>query len=142
VIGGLRDAFGDRLYALATRHRRAAEVPIEARLRARAAQLGLPIVAATEVLYHTRARRPLQDVLTCIRHGVTLATAGRRLRENDLHELKAPYAFAKLWADDPAAVARTHEIAARCRFDLGQLRYRYPLEKLPAAPPPASTCAR
>ncbi len=132
VIGGLRDAFGDRLYALATRHRRAAEVPIEARLRARAAQLGLPIAAATEVLYHTRARRPLQDVLTCIRHGVTLATAGRRLRENDLHELKAPYAFAKLWADDPAAVARTHEIAARCRFDLGQIRYRYPLEKLPS----------
>ena len=37
----------------------------------------IPLVAATEVLYHSRARRPLQDVLTCIRHGVTLATAGR-----------------------------------------------------------------
>jgi DNA polymerase III alpha subunit/intein/homing endonuclease len=131
-IGGrLRDAFGDRLYAMATRHRRDDEVPREARLRARAARLGVPIVAATEVLYHSRARRPLHDVLTCIRHGVTLATAGRLLRGNDEHDLKSPHGFARLWADDPAAVARTVDIAARCAFDLGQLRYRYPSERLP-----------
>jgi error-prone DNA polymerase len=132
AVGNLRDAFGDRLYALLTRHRRAEEVPLEARVRARASHLGLPIVAGAEVLYHSRARRPLQDVLACIRAGVTLATAGRILRGNDEHDLKAPYAFAKLWADDPAAVARTVEVAARARFDLGQLRYRYPLERLPA----------
>ncbi|MBK9036820.1 MAG: error-prone DNA polymerase [Myxococcales bacterium] len=131
AIGGLRDAFGDRLYALVTRHRRADEVPREVRQRARAAHLGLPIVAGAEVLYHTRARRPLQDVLACIRAGVTLATAGRVLRGNDLHDLKGPHAFARLWADEPAAVARTLEIAGRCHFDLGQIRYRYPLEKLP-----------
>ncbi|MBZ0237901.1 MAG: error-prone DNA polymerase, partial [Deltaproteobacteria bacterium] len=95
------------------------------------AALRLPVVAAGEVLYHARARRPLQDVLTCIRHGVTVTTAGRILRGNDEHDLRAPHGFAKLWADDPAAVARTLDIAARCSFDLGQLRYRYPLEKLP-----------
>ncbi|MEZ4403694.1 MAG: PHP domain-containing protein, partial [Kofleriaceae bacterium] len=131
AVGALRDAFGDRLYAYATRHRHADEVPLEARLRARAAHLGLPVVAGAEVLYHTRARRPLQDVLACIRAGVTLATAGRVLRGNDQHDLKAPHGFAKLWADDPAAVERTAEIAGRCGFDLGQIRYRYPLEKLP-----------
>ncbi len=131
AAGPLRAAFGDRLYAMVTRHRRAEDPPLEARLRARAAAHGLPLIAAGEVLYHTRARRPLQDVLTCIRHGVTLTTAGRLLRGNDEHDLKAPYGFARLWADDPAAVARTREIAARCHFDLGQLRYRYPLEKLP-----------
>ena len=127
----LRDAFGDRLYALATRHRRDDEVPREARLRARAKRLGLPVVAATEVLYATRARRPLQDVLTCIRNGVTLATAGRLLRGNDEHDLKSAHAFARMWADDPGAVYRTTEVAARCTFDLGQLRYRYPSEQLP-----------
>jgi error-prone DNA polymerase len=42
----------------------------------------------------------------------------------------------------PAAVARTHEIAARCTFSLGELRYRYPLEKLPDGATSASTCAR
>jgi error-prone DNA polymerase len=124
---GLRDAFGDRLYLLLPRHRTAEEAAREAQLR----RLGLPLVAATEVLYHTPARRPLQDVLTCIRHGVSLAGAGRRIRANAEHDLKPPHAFARLFADDPAAVARTLEIAARCRFALDQLRYRYPAEKLP-----------
>ena len=131
LAGALREAFGDRLYALAARHREADDVPREARLRARAAAAQLPVVAASEVLYHTRARRPLQDVLTCIRHGVTLATAGRRTRGNDEHDLRAPHAFARLWADDPAAIARTVDVAARCAFSLGELRYRYPSERLP-----------
>ncbi|HEX3757242.1 MAG TPA: PHP domain-containing protein, partial [Kofleriaceae bacterium] len=131
LAGELRDAFGDRLYAMLTRHREADDVARERRLRARAAAVGLPIVAATEVLYHSRARRPLQDVLTCIRHGVTLVTAGRRIRGNDEHDLCAPHRFARLFADDPEAVARTREIAARCRFGLGELRYRYPSERLP-----------
>jgi error-prone DNA polymerase len=131
VGGRLREAFGDRVYALVTRHRRDDEVPREARVRARAKRLGIPIVAATEVLYHAKARRQLQDVMTCIRHGVTLATAGRLIRANDEHELKSPHAFAKLWADDPGAVYRGTELVARSSFDLGQLRYRYPSERLP-----------
>jgi error-prone DNA polymerase len=132
LAGELRDAFGDRLYAMLTRHRRADDVARERRLRARAAAVGLPVVAATEVLYHSRARRPLQDVLTCIRHGVTLVTAGRRLRGNDEHDLCAPHRFARLFADDPEVVTRTGEVAARCRFGLGELRYRYPSERLPS----------
>ena len=60
VAGPLREAFGDRLYALAARHRHAGEVCQEARLRRRAERAGLPLVAATEVLYHTPARRDLQ----------------------------------------------------------------------------------
>jgi error-prone DNA polymerase len=132
LIGELGDAFGDRLYAMLTRHRRADDVARERRLRARAAAAGLPIVVATEVLYHTRARRPLQDVLTCIRHGVTLVTAGRRIRGNDEHDLCAPHRFTRLFSDEPAAVARTREIAARCLFGLDELRYRYPSERLPS----------
>jgi error-prone DNA polymerase len=130
-LGALREAFGDRLYALVARHRRDSEPAQEARLRARAARHGLPTLAAVEVLYHGVARRELHDVLTCIRHGVTLRTAGRRLKPNDGHALQAPRAFAQLFADDPGAVARTHEAAARCAFTLDQVRYRYPLEKLP-----------
>jgi len=131
IVGEIKDAFGDRLYAMVTRHRQADDVAREARVRARAAAAGLPVVAATEVLYHSRARRPLQDVLTCIRHGVTLVTAGRRIRGNDEHDLLAPHRFARLFADDPAAVERTREVAARCAFSLGALRYRYPSERLP-----------
>ncbi|HET7500264.1 MAG TPA: error-prone DNA polymerase [Kofleriaceae bacterium] len=131
VVGELADAFSDRLYATLVRHRRADDVPREQRVRARAGAAGIPLVAATEVLYHSRARRPLQDVLTCIRHGVTLATAGRRIRGNDEHDLRAPHGFARLFADEPGAVARTLEVAARATFSLAELRYRYPSERLP-----------
>ena len=127
----LREAFGDRLYAMAARHHRDTEKSEEARLRAHAARLGLPVVAAVEVLYHTPARRDLQDVLTCIRHGVTLGTAGRLTKPNAEHALKSPAAFARLFADDPAAVARTIEVAARCAFSLSEIRYRYPSEHHP-----------
>ncbi len=131
VVSDLRDAFGDRLYAMLPRHRRADEVAREARTRTRARAAGWSTVAANEVLYHSRARRPLQDVLTCIRHGVTLATAGRRIRGNDEHDLRAPHAFTRLYADAAGCVERTLEVAARCTFTLGELRYRYPSERLP-----------
>ncbi len=131
VAGPLREAFGDRLYALAARHRRAEEVRREANLRRHAERVGLPLVAATEVLYHTPARRDLQDVLTCIRHGVTLATAGRLIRPNAEHDLKSPQRMAQLFADEPALVERTREVASRCAFSLSEIRYRYPAERLP-----------
>jgi len=131
VAHELRAVFGERLYAMAARHRRDTEPRQEARLRRRAERYGLELVAATEVLYHKPARRELQDVLTCLRHRVTLAGAGRRIRPNAEHSLKSPHAFDALYDDDPAAVARTREIAERCRFSLDALRYRYPSERLP-----------
>jgi error-prone DNA polymerase len=131
AAGKLRDAFGDRLYAMLARHRREEEAQQEARLRERAARYGLRLVAATEVLYHTPARRPLQDVLTAIRHGTAVSTAGRRLKPNAEHALKSPLAFARIFSDDPPAFARTREIAERCAFSLSEIRYRYPSERLP-----------
>ncbi len=131
VARDLRDAFGDRLYALVTRHRRAEETQQERRLRERARRYGIATVAATEVLYHHASRRRLQDVLTCIRHGVQLAAAGRLIKPNAEHDLKSPPAFAALFRDDPDSVARTLEVAARCGFSLDEIRYRYPSEKLP-----------
>ncbi len=131
VARDLADAFGDRLYATLARHRRAEESIIEARVRDRAARFGLPLVAANEVLFHTPPRKNLQDVLTCIRHGKTLATAGTRIKPNGEYVLKSPHAFALLFEDDLDAVARTQEVAARCQFSLDEIRYRYPAEALP-----------
>jgi len=131
VVGDLRDAFGERLFAVAARHRRAREVEEEARLRARADRHGVPVVAASEVLYHRTSRRDLQDVLACVRHGVSLSGAGQRIRGNAEHALRSVQAFERLFVDDPAAVARTREIGAACTFSLDEIRYRYPSEKLP-----------
>ena len=127
----LRAAFGDRLYALIARHRCAEEVASEALVRQRIAEYGIPAVATVEVLYHHRGRRPLHDILTCIDHGVTLTTAGRLTRANAEHDLKSAHAMASLFDDDPAALAASNEIAARCQFSLADLNYRYPSESLP-----------
>ena len=131
VARDLKDAFGERLFAMLTRHRRAEDVAAERRVRERAARFSIPTVAAVEVLYHNRARRDLQDVLTCLRHGVTLSTAGNITKANAEHGLRSPYAFSLLYEDDPASVARTEIVAAHCTFSLDEIRYRYPLEKLP-----------
>ena len=128
----LRRAFGaDCFYALVTRHYLPDDAAIEARQTRLAQRLGVPQVAATEVLYHDRRRRPLQDVVTCIRHGTSLAAAGTLLRPNAEHYLRPPAEFAHLFADRPELLAATATIAARCRFSLGELRYRYPSEQLP-----------
>ena len=39
---------------------------------------GCTILATNDVHYHAPDRRPLQDVVTCIREKVTIATAGYR----------------------------------------------------------------
>ncbi|MGE5306625.1 MAG: error-prone DNA polymerase, partial [Alphaproteobacteria bacterium] len=124
-------AFGGGLYVMLARHHCEDEAVREIRLRERAQRYGFLLVAANEVLYHSPARRPLQDVLTAIRHGMPLASCGRKLKPNAEHTLKPPYLFAQLFADDPAAFARTQEIADRCSFSLDEIRYRYPSEQLP-----------
>ncbi|MFB6264227.1 MAG: error-prone DNA polymerase, partial [Bradymonadaceae bacterium] len=126
VADMLKQAYGDRLYAAITRHRRPGDVEREARVRERARQWELPMVAAHEVLYHEPARQRLQDVTTCIRHGTTLHEAGTKLRPNAEHALKSPEAFGELFDDAPRAVRRSLEVAERCEFSLDELGYQYP----------------
>jgi len=132
IADNLRDAFGDRLYGLVARHRAAPEVAQEQRLRDHIKRYALQTVAGMEVLYHTPARRDLQDVLTCIRHGVTLSTAGRRIRPNSEHTLRTSHGFAALFEDDIEAIERTVTIAEQCSFSLAEINYRYPSERLPS----------
>ena len=48
-----------------------------ARLQSVALETGVPLLATNEVLYHHPARRPLQDILTCIREKTTIDAIGR-----------------------------------------------------------------
>jgi error-prone DNA polymerase len=100
-------------------------------LSALAQSSGAPLVATNDVLYHGPERRALQDVLTCIREGCTIAEAGLRLEANAERHLKSPAEMARLFAKFPGAVERSVEIAGRIGFDLGQLRYEYPDEPVP-----------
>jgi error-prone DNA polymerase len=100
-------------------------------LAALAEASGAPMVAVNDVLYHGPERRPLQDVLTCIREGTTIAEAGLRLEANAERHLKGPDEMARLFAKFPGAVERSVEIAGRIGFDLSELRYEYPDEPVP-----------
>lgn len=138
MLDVLKESHRGRLYALVTRHLSPESAETERLLRDRARALKIPTVAATEVLYHERARQPLQDTLTAIRHGVTLATAGTLFRPNAEHDLRSIEAMRALFSDDPASLDRTLEVAERATFGMGQLRYVYPAERLPPGETPQS----
>ncbi len=89
---------------------------------------GATPVANNDVLYHSPARRPLQDVLTCIREHCTIDEAGWRLQANAERHLKPPAEMARLFTGCPGALDATVEIAGRCDFCLDELRYEYPGE--------------
>ena len=98
------------------------------RLAAVSQATGLPMVAVGEVMMHRSNRRPLADVLTCIREGCTIDSIGDRRLANGERRLKSGAELARIFHRYPAAIRRTIEIADRCAFGLDQLRYQYPDE--------------
>jgi error-prone DNA polymerase len=83
------------------------------------------------VLYHDPARRPLQDVLTCIREKTTIEAIGNKLEANAERHLKSAREMARLFRDVPEAIAETMGFANRITFSLDQLKYQYPDEPVP-----------
>ncbi|WP_336985565.1 error-prone DNA polymerase [Altererythrobacter aquiaggeris] len=86
----------------------------------------LSILATNDVHYATPSRRPLQDVMTCIREKTTIAAAGYLLNPNAERHLKSPQEMQRLFARWPHAIAATRDVADACRFSLHELRYEYP----------------
>jgi error-prone DNA polymerase len=128
----LAEAWGrDRVYAVISRHHRTDEIAREDAMRRAALRCAVTCVGATDVLYHSPARRPLQDVLACVRAGTTLSEAGLAIRGNAEHALESIHAMRERFADAPELLDRTLEIAERCEFSLDHLRYVYPGEQLP-----------
>ncbi|HEX5999442.1 MAG TPA: error-prone DNA polymerase [Hyphomicrobiaceae bacterium] len=135
-IATLAAAAPGRVYLAAAFNYRGDERRRLGELSELAARLGTPLVATTDALYHHPLRRPLADVLACIREKCTLAEAGYRLEANAERHLKSGAEMARLFAADPRPVARTLEIAKRIHFSLDDLRYEYPGEPVPAGKSP------
>jgi error-prone DNA polymerase len=106
------------------------------RLAETTAGAGVPLLATNEVLYHVAGRRPLQDVMTCVREHTTLAAAGRRLQANAERHLKTGEEMARLFVEHPEAVAQTQRLVAMCDFSLDELHYEYPDEPVPPGKTP------
>ncbi|BCH60784.1 error-prone DNA polymerase 1 [Agrobacterium vitis] len=125
----LKSGFGDRGYLALTLRRRPNDALRLHELSNLAAQAGIETVVTNDVLFHHPDQRILQDVVTCIRHKVTIDSAGfHRERHADRH-LKPPQEMARLFNRYPEAIARTLKILARCRFSLDELSYQYPQER-------------
>jgi error-prone DNA polymerase len=92
---------------------------------------GLSILATNDVHYHAPDRRPLQDVMTCIREKTTIQKAGFLLDANAERHLKSANEMVRLFADWPHAIRATREVADACTFSLTELAYHYPQETVP-----------
>ena len=92
---------------------------------------GLALLATNDVLYAHRAKRPLADVVACIRERTTVEEAGFLLEGNAERHLKGPREMARLFAPWPHAVRATRAVADACTFSLADLRYEYPHEPVP-----------
>ncbi|MBO9547588.1 error-prone DNA polymerase [Caulobacter sp.] len=140
--GTLDDAFqrdlvrmaGDlrgRSWLAANRAYAAQDLKRLSRLDALGREAGAPMVATNDVLYHGPERRPLQDVITCVREHCTIQEAGFRLQANAERHIKAPAEMARLFERWPRAVGRTVEIVERIDFDLEHIKEEYPDEPVP-----------
>ncbi|MBI2748820.1 MAG: error-prone DNA polymerase [Burkholderiales bacterium] len=107
------------------------------RVRQLSALSGLSIVAAGNVHMHVRSRKPLHDVLTAVRLGQPVAQCGFALQANAERHLRSRTRLAALYPRE--LLANTLVVAGKCRFNLEELRYHYPLETVLPGTTPAQT---
>ncbi|MGU9981128.1 error-prone DNA polymerase [Phreatobacter sp. HK31-P] len=131
TLGRLAEVAGGSVWLGATMGRQGDDRRRLAALKRISGATGVPLMAINDVLYHAPGQRDLQDVLTCIREGVTIDDAGLLLEANAERHLKPAAEMARLFADCPEAIAETQHLLARVDFTLGELRYEYPDEPVP-----------
>jgi len=129
-LSELREAFGERSHLALSLRRRPDDAARLHALDAQARAAGVRSVATGDVLYHAADRRPLQDVMSAVREKTTVDALGfRRERFMDRH-LKSPEEMERRFAAFPDAIEASADIAAQCRFDLGEIQYQYPYEQV------------
>ena len=126
----LARAFGDKVAIAVHKHLDGADVSRVRCADAVARRYGIGVVATARPLYHKASRKPLSDVLHCVRHKTTLDLAGRSLSPNAEARLRSETEMRRLFRERPEWVSATLPIAERCRFSLGELRYHFPSEEL------------
>jgi DNA polymerase-3 subunit alpha len=122
-----RELFGADNFYLELNHH---NLPEHDTLRQQLADLGkelnIPLVATNNVHYALPDDRRLQDILTCIKHHVTLDNAHDLLYPNAERYLKSHTTMAERFAKYPDAIANTEAIAGRCSFALDKVNTTLP----------------
>jgi error-prone DNA polymerase len=130
-LPGLKEALPSLAHVAAAHCYRGDDLTRIERLDRLARGIGGTILATNDVHYHAPEKRPLQDVMTCIREKTTIREAGFLLHANAERQLKGPEEMARLFARWPHAISATREFADAIRFSLDELRYEYPRETVP-----------
>ncbi len=138
----LREVFRKRLYLAMSYGYRGDDKARLGKIAELAASLRVAVVATNDVHAHGPERRPLQDVLSCIREHVRIREAGFLLHANAERHIKPPEEMARLFADYPDALANSVRIAGCCKFSLDELRYEYPVDPVPEGTTPQSELQR
>ena len=103
----LREVFGDRAYMALSLRRRPNDQLRLFELSNLAISMRVRAVVTNDVLFHEPGRRILQDVVTCIRHNVTIDELGDRRERHADRYLKPPNETQRLFARYPEALAHT-----------------------------------
>ncbi len=137
-----REIFGPRLSWLVSLHERTDARTEVAWAEELSQRTTIPLLAAPDVRYHSRARWPLFEVLSATRSGTTVAQLPWRRLPNTTWALPDRMAQARYEQYLPQASARAAELAQRAVFSLEELRYEYPEELVPPGTTPGRHLAR
>ena len=108
-----------------------------------AREVGVPLVATNDVLYHDPERSRLQHALAAAKRNTTIDRALPFIKPNDHFCLKPPAEMARLFREYPEAIANTLRIAEQCGFNLStDLGYTLPDPQVPAGHTPESYLRR
>jgi error-prone DNA polymerase len=127
----LREAAPGRVRLAATMLYRGNDRACLARRAQLARQAGVQLIAVNDVFYHHPDRRELQDIVTCIREGITIDAAGWRLAANAERHLKPSSEMARLFRNAPETLEETLALHNVLTFSLDELHYEYPDERRP-----------
>ncbi|HKR63379.1 MAG TPA: PHP domain-containing protein, partial [Thermoanaerobaculia bacterium] len=127
----LSGIFPGKTHVELQRHYRRDQEHENIRLVDLARRLRLPLVATNGVRYATPADKDLHDVLTCIREGRNVDTAGRLLGINRERHIKTAAEMTRLFADLPQAIDGAWKLANTLQFTLADLGYKFPDYPLP-----------
>lgn len=126
VLQQLKQTFGDFVYLGLVREYGSSDQRRMQQLRDISRTISIPLLALGDVFYHAHSRRPLQDVITCIRIGETLATIGTKLMANAERHLRSGTETLKIFSGYDDAVHNAAKLFARICFSLDELKYQYP----------------
>lgn len=132
VVGDYADIFGPENFFLELQdHGLPEQHRVNRGLFELAGRHKLKLVATNDVHYVDAGDARAHDVLLCIQTGKNLSDPGRMRFETDQVYLKSPGEMAAAFAEFPAALEETANVAERCNVELAFGRVRLPRFDVP-----------